>query len=140
MPPKTWKGLGHALLCLNAATPPARRSAALALLAHLGGAQVHWRWLTDCLFAVPRPDLDSDPAVRAAMAQFFAPAEATTSVARLIAARQEASVSPHTHAAWFQTWSADCDLIVRDWVLRGTLSPIAAADALLVRWHDLATR
>ena len=130
---------GHALLCLNVATPPARRDAALALLAYLGGAEVHRRWLTECLFAVPRPDLDSDPAVRAAMAQAFAPANATASLACLVAARQAATVSPATHAPWFLTWSADCDRIVRDRVLRGTLSPQAATDALLARWHHLVT-
>ena len=131
---------GHALLCLNAATPPARRGAAIALLEHLGGAAVHRRWLTECLFAVPRPDLDNDATVRAAMAHAFPSDDAPASVARLITARQGATVSPPTHAPWFLNWSADCDRIVRDGVLRGTLSPDATAEALLARWHHLAAR
>ena len=131
---------GQALLCLNSATPPALRGPALALLAHLGGTPVHRRWLEKCLFAVPRPDLDIDSAVRAAMARAFPPADALASVARLIAARQGAMVSPLTHAPWFLNWSAHCDQIVRNGVLRGTLPPESAADALLTRWNLLASR
>lgn len=129
---------GHALLCLNATAPPALRDRATALIAHLGGPDVHRRWLAECLFAVPYPELDADPAVLAAMEQSFPPRDAKASVANLIAARQSATVSPPTHAPWFLNWSALCDRVVRDGVLRtGTFSPDAAAEDLLEHWHRL---
>jgi multiple sugar transport system substrate-binding protein len=135
---------GHALLCLNARIDPAMRSRAEALLTYLGGRDatgrpgVHQRWLTDCLFAVPYPELDRDRAVQAALGRFFPAPGTQDHVARLIEGRNRAQVSPPTQQAWFLDWSSQADDLIRHQLLHERrLSPAAIADQLLHRWNGL---
>lgn len=135
---------GHALLCMGKGQPPERAQRVLRLMAFLGGLdrdatpRVHARWLSECLFAVPFPELDAQPRIRKAMQAAFPPDQAEACVARMIAARQAAVVSPPTHAPWFLDWSGFCDRLVREDVLRsGSLSPDMAAGRLLDKWFAL---
>ncbi len=135
---------GHALLCLNARHDPALRPRAEALLAYLGGRAsdgspaVHRRWLSECLFAVPYPELDHDPQVRDSIRRFFPDAQADESIACLVTARAGAQVSPLTHAPWFLGWSAKADALIRSHLLRNdNLDPEAVAERLLHRWATL---
>jgi hypothetical protein len=138
---------GHALLCMKTGLNRPRRKRAERLTAYLGGIapdgqlRVHERWLTECLFAVPYPELDSRADVRTALARAFPSQARTSSVKGLIAARRAACVSPPTHAPWFLEWSSYCDKLVRDDLLRAKeITPAAAADALTLKWSTLASK
>jgi ABC-type glycerol-3-phosphate transport system substrate-binding protein len=138
---------GHALLCMKAGLNGPRRERAERLTAYLGGIapdgelRVHERWLAECLFAVPYPELDSHVDVRTAMARAFPDHARTSSVEVLIAARRGACVSPPTHAPWFLEWSGYCDKLVRNDLLRAkAITAAGAADALTLKWSTLASK
>lgn len=135
---------GHALICMNAKVPPAQRASAEALLAFMGGrdsggaATVHRRWLTECLFAVPYPDLEKDPAVRELVGAFFPKVLADESMALLFETRNTGRISPPTHAAWFLKWSAKADALIRSELLGDpALDEDAVAHRLLDYWDSL---
>ncbi len=136
---------GHALLCLRAGLDAGLRKRATSLIAYLGGAapdgslRVHARWLSERIFAVPYPELDTDAGIRAAASLAFPPAMAAVCVQRLVSARQAAVVAPATHAPWFLEWSAFCDRTIRhDLMSTNRRSAYATADVLLQRWSTLS--
>ncbi len=137
---------GHALICVRAGLDAPRRGRAIRLAAFLGGTAkdgslaVHRRWLTECLFAVPYPELMRDPIVLRELERFFAPDDAETAIARLDAARAAAVVSPISHRPFMLAWSAAADTVVREDVLRARrVTPGQAARRLLGLWDRLDT-
>ncbi len=136
---------GQALLCVAAGLSSGLAGRALGLVRTLGGEDhegelfVHRRWISECLFPVPFPELYRDAQVRASASRFFPPAGASDAVDRLFAARLQAVPSPMTHVPWALEWSAGLDTIVRQDVLTSKRKkPGGAADAIWRLWDDLA--
>jgi hypothetical protein len=136
---------GQALLCVAAGLSSGLASRAAGLVRTLGGEDhagelfVHRRWISECLFPVPFPELYPDPDVRAATRRFFPTADAAQAVDRLFAARLRAVPSPMTHMPWALEWSAGLDTIIRQDVLTSRReAPAGAAEAIWRLWDDLA--
>ena len=136
---------GQALLCIAAGLSPDLGDRALRLVRTLGGEDhegelfVHQRWISECLFPVPFPELYWDAQVRASARRFFPPVAASEAVDRLFAARLQAVPSPMTHVPWALEWSARLDSIIRQDVLTSRrATPQGAAAAIWDLWDDLA--
>jgi hypothetical protein len=136
---------GQALLCVAAGLSSGLASRALGLVRTLGGEDyegelfVHRRWISECLFPVPFPELYRDAGVRASARRFFRRVGASQVVDRLFAARLKAVPSPMTHVPWALAWSENLDTIIRQDVLTSRReTPGAAAEAIWRLWDELA--
>jgi hypothetical protein len=135
---------GQALLCVATGLSPDLSNRALRLIRTLGGEDhegelfVHRRWLAECLFPIPFPELYRDFGIRASISRFFPGRTASESVDRLFSARLQAVPSPLTHASWALDWSAGLDAIVRQDVLTSEgKGPERAAAAIWDLWERL---
>jgi hypothetical protein len=136
---------GQALLCVAAGLGSGLANRALSLVRALGGEDhegelfVHRRWISECLFPVPFPELYRDARVRASAGRFFPPAGASEAVDHLFATRLAAVPSPMTHVPWALAWSAGLDTIIRQDVLTlRSETPAGAAEAIWRLWDELA--
>jgi hypothetical protein len=129
---------GHALVCLRRGTAGARHAAALRLAGHLGGREVHRRWLRERLFCVPRSELLDQPETRGAVGRHFAAGEADQAVERLAASRRRAVVSPPSRRPGMLAWTREADALVRGALLgERRIGPAEAAERLVASWGRL---
>ncbi|OSP54711.1 extracellular solute-binding protein [Pseudoruegeria sp. SK021] len=123
---------GHALLCVRAGLSGPRLEQALALMAWLGGPQVHARWYSAHFFPVAFPVSKADVT---AAERVFPPTCAPSAVARIMADRAHAVTSPVTQDRHALDWTAVADTQIRA-ALRDPAADLdAAAQRVVEDWH-----